>query len=140
MRWLRSNSTGSAGLLRKREHGQLTAEGGVVVQCRIATDRPKTCRRIGEACCKPNAGPASDTRKDSDVLLALVGVRHHVPDDAGRGLEFVEFLAGLCAHRLQVALERAVTRCRPPSRARPPTPRTAPCPTRRFSPRGRPRR
>src|SRR3954452_4372232 len=108
MRWLRSNSTGSAGLLRKREHGQLTAEGGVVVQCRIATDRPETCRRIGESCCKPNAGPASDTRKDSDVLLALVGVRHHVPDDAGRGLEFVKLLPGLRIDRFQVTLQRPV--------------------------------
>src|SRR3954454_1762555 len=110
MRWPRLNElrTGSAGLLRKREHRQLAAEGGVVVESRVAADRAETGGRIGEACRKADAGPAADAGEHGDVLLALVRVGHHVSDDAGGSLELVELLPGLRVDRLQIALERAV--------------------------------
>src|SRR3954452_3556222 len=92
MRWPRLNElrTGSAGLLRKREHRQLGAEGGVVAESRVAGGpaeprgppaRPGTAGRSGEPRRKADAGPAADAGEHGDVLLALVRVGHHVSDD-----------------------------------------------------------
>src|SRR4051812_50048161 len=85
MRWPRLNElrTGSAGLLRKREHRQLAAEGGVVVESRVAADRAETGGRVGGGPPQARAGPAAGAGGHRGGLPAPVRVGHHRFRDAG---------------------------------------------------------
>src|SRR5438034_6208465 len=80
--------------LRQRKHRQLAAERWVVLQGSVAADGAEAGGRIRQASRKTDTGPAADTREDRNVLLAVVLVGRDVADDAGRGLELIEFLAG----------------------------------------------
>src|SRR5450756_1917950 len=55
-----------------------------------------------------DAGPTTDAGKHGNVLLAAVFIGHDVADDAGGGLELVEFFPGLGIDCLQIDFERAV--------------------------------
>src|SRR5215471_15439577 len=81
--------------LRQAEHGERSAERGVVAQRGIAADGTQAVGRVGQTGREPDPGPSTDARENGDVLLAVVLVGRHVADDAGRGLELVELLAGL---------------------------------------------
>src|SRR6185437_8519233 len=128
----RSNCRFVAPLLgRQSEDGQRSAKRGIGRQTRIATDRTETRRVDGlvlgrqltlvdrampgrgvfglqQTGRKADARPTADAGENGHVLLAAVLIGHDVADDAGRGLELVEFLARLGVDSLQVAFERAV--------------------------------
>src|SRR5258708_29491583 len=115
----------------KSKQGQRPDEGGIGRQTCIATDSTKArgidslllgrqlaliargmpgggvfgLQQTGR---QADAGPTTDAGKYGNVLLAAVLIGHDVADDAGRGLELVEFLTGLGIDGLQVAFERAV--------------------------------
>ncbi len=93
---------------RERKHRELATERGVVLQRGVAADRAEAFCRLGEPCRKADAGPAADAGEHGDVLLAVMLVRGHIADDAGRSLELVELLAGLGVHGLEIALKRSV--------------------------------
>src|SRR6185437_15908577 len=80
-------------LLWQRPDRQHAAESRVVAQGRVATNGTQAVRRVGQACGKADAGPATNAREDTDVLLALVLVGEHVADDARGGFVFIELLA-----------------------------------------------
>src|SRR5712692_4879455 len=94
--------------LRQREHRQVATECGVVAERCVAADGAKTRGRIGQTGRKPDAGPAAEAGQHRHIPLAALLVGRDVADDAGRGLELVEFLARLGVDRLEIALERAV--------------------------------
>src|SRR5450755_80976 len=94
--------------LRQREYRQVGTECGVVAERWGATDAAKTRGRIGQTGRKADAGPAADAGQHRHILLAAMLVGRDVADDAGRGLELVEFLARLGIDRLEIALQRAV--------------------------------
>src|SRR3984885_11709641 len=102
----------------QREHCQRPAQRGVGRQTGIATDRAEArgidglflgrqlalidrampgggVLRLQQTGRKTDARPATDTRQHANILLAAMFIGHHVADDAGRGLELVEFLARL---------------------------------------------
>src|SRR6202012_1472599 len=64
--------------------------------------------RLQQAGREADAGPTADAGENADVLLAAVLIGHDVADDAGRRLELVKLLAGLCVDRLQITFKRAV--------------------------------
>src|SRR6187549_100349 len=97
--------------LRQCEHGQYAALRAVLVQVAERADGAQSGRRILDAQLggHTDAGPASHTRQNGDVLLAVrAHVRHRVADDARRRLELPELLARLRVHGLQPAFHRPV--------------------------------
>src|SRR5678815_1542253 len=95
--------------LRQREYRQRAAELGVITQFLVATHGTEAVLVLLETRRHADAGPAADAREDAHVLLALVLVREHVADDAGRRLELEQVLVDVVGvDALQVALERAV--------------------------------
>src|SRR6266404_4571233 len=121
--------------LRQREHRERSAKRGVVAKGSIATDGAKargvhvplgglqctayrcTARSGLPFSCtlrgqqprrKADARPTADAGQYRHVLFAALLVGRDVPDDAGRGLELVEFLARLGIDGLEVAFKRSV--------------------------------
>src|SRR5262249_22814729 len=127
----RRPACGSLRSIRETKDCELAAERRVVGKRGVATDCAQTCRAdLGRrvallatlidgavpCCCKirreqsageTDTGPATDTREHGNILLSVMLERVDVADDAGRGLELVEFLAVLI-DRLDVAFQRAV--------------------------------
>src|SRR5262245_60271902 len=79
----------------QRKHGELAAEGCIVLQGGIATNGTQALGGFREPGGKTDAGPAADAGQDRNVLLAAMLIGGHVADDAGWRLELVEFLARL---------------------------------------------
>ena len=104
------------GLVRQCEHGQLTAQRGIVAECGIATHGAQTVIRVGQTSRQTDTGPTTDTGQDADILLATLLIRHHVADDARGRFELVQFFTCFCMNSLQIPFERSiednVTRCR----------------------------
>src|SRR6266446_1093788 len=121
--------------LRQREHRERSAKRGVVAKGSIATDGAKargvhvplgglqctayrcTARSGLPFSCtlrgqqprrKADARPTADAGQYRHVLFAALLIGRDVSDDAGRGLELVEFLARLGIDRLQVAFKRSI--------------------------------
>src|SRR5260370_34818351 len=94
--------------LRQREHRQVATECGVVAERRVTADGAETRGRIGQTGRKPDTGPAADAGQHRHILFTAMLVGRDVADDAGRGLELVEFLARLGVDRLELALDRPV--------------------------------
>src|SRR5579859_4101894 len=94
--------------LRQSEHGECSTERGIVAQCRVAADRAETRGWVGQAGRKANTCPTADAGQNGNVLPAVMLVCRDVADDAGRGLELVELLAGLGVDRFQIAFQRSV--------------------------------
>ena len=93
---------------RKRKNRQLPAERRVVGERRIAADRTKTFGPFGQTGRKTDACPAADAGEHRDILLAIVLIGHDVADNAGRRLEFEEFIARCGVNCFQIAFKRAV--------------------------------
>src|SRR5206468_1750369 len=54
-------------------------------------------------------GPATDTRKDGDILVPVrAAIRDRLADDAGAGLELPFELAAMRVHRLEPAVHGSV--------------------------------
>src|SRR5450432_4168354 len=64
--------------------------------------------RLQQTSRQTDAGPTADAGQHGNELLAAVFIGHDVADDAGRGLELVEFLTRLGIDRLQIAFQRTV--------------------------------
>src|SRR5258706_5974113 len=121
--------------LRQREHRERSAKRGVVAKGSIATDgaeargvhvslgglqctacRCTACSALPFSCTlrgqqprrKADACPTADAGQYRHVLFAALLISCDVADDAGRGLELVEFLARLGIDRLQVAFKRSI--------------------------------
>src|SRR5690606_37216643 len=92
----------------QREDEQRAAERRVPGEILVPAHGAQPLGLSGQPGRHAYAGPAADTRIDADVLLALILVRKHVADDSGGRLELPKLFAVLGAHRLDIALERAV--------------------------------
>src|SRR5262249_60422351 len=58
--------------LRQREHGECSAERGVVAQRGVTTHGTETLRRLSQAGRETDACPAADTGQHGDILLAVM--------------------------------------------------------------------
>src|SRR5207342_3688618 len=79
--------------LRQREHRQCSAERRVVAERSVAADGAEASGRIGQAGRKTDTRPSTDAGQYCDILPAALLIGRDVANNAGRGLEFVEFLA-----------------------------------------------
>src|SRR5262245_27675084 len=93
-RYTRLNVRAIGSVSRQLEHGELAAKRRVVAQGRITADSAQAVGWVRQARRKTDARPAADAGENGDILLAAVLVGGDVADDAGRGLELVELLAG----------------------------------------------
>src|ERR1700740_2692710 len=101
----RTRLTGS---LRQSEHRERSAERGVVAQRCVATDAAEAIGRIGQTGRETDTGPAADAGQHGNELPAAMLIGRDVADDAGWGLELVEFLARFGIDCLEVAFERSI--------------------------------
>src|SRR5690606_30271909 len=115
---LRQAHRPSGRALRKREHGQHTAELRVAAEILVCADRAEAFGRTLEPRRHADAGPAADAGQNADVLPAVTLPRVDVADDARRRLEAVTLLAALRIDGPQVPLERAVEHVAPARRER----------------------
>src|SRR5207237_7585862 len=96
---LRRPASRSSGVSRRSlgqaEDGQNATELRVVGQGLVRPDGPETVGVLGQTGCHTDAGPATDTGQDCNILLAAMGEAVDVANDPGRRLESIEFLAGL---------------------------------------------
>src|SRR5262249_43468224 len=102
------NASGNRAVSGQGKHRELAAERCVIPQGGIATNGAQAGGRIRQAGGKTNTCPAADAGQNRDVLLAAMLIGRHVSNDAGRGLELVEFLARLGVDGFEIAFERAV--------------------------------
>src|SRR4249919_2063368 len=108
MEQLHTPERGWVSSLRQREHRQCSAERRVVAERSVAADGAEASGRIGQAGRKTDTRPATDAGQYRDILPAALLIGRDVANNAGRGLEFVEFLARLGIDRLEVAFERSI--------------------------------
>src|SRR4051812_17142455 len=94
--------------VRQREHRQRTTELGELRQFAVAAHGAQAILVFLETRGHADAGPAAYARKHANVLLALMGIREHVANDAGMRLELEQLLVDVL-----LLVERAFQSCAP---------------------------
>src|SRR5262245_5375992 len=103
-----SNAPSDRSVSGQRKYRELAAERCVVLQGGIAANGAQAGGGIRQPGGKTDTCPAADAGQDRNVLFAAMLIGGDVADDAGRGLELVEFLAGLGVDGFEIAFERTV--------------------------------